>query len=63
MALQSGNGEQDPLRTVVVNFKGAVQKIFITALQFESDANAFWGALLMSQRLLLAREACDLSRF
>lgn len=45
MALQGGNGEQDPLRTVVVSFKGAVQKIFITALQFESSGNAWRGLL------------------
>eukprot|EP00438_Fugacium_kawagutii_P033398 Skav210067 [mRNA] locus=scaffold485:138462:148322:+ [translate_table: standard] len=44
-AMQGGNGPEDPLRTVVVNFKGAVQKIFITALQFESgaDGNAWRG--------------------
>ncbi|CAK9110057.1 Alpha-protein kinase 1 [Durusdinium trenchii] len=52
--MQGGNGPQDPLRTVIVNFKGAVQKIFITALQFEdgSDGDVWRG--LASTRTLFA---------
>eukprot|EP00435_Cladocopium_sp_Y103_P045381 s1159_g13.t1 len=54
-ATQGGNGPEDPLRTVVVNFKGAVQKIFITALQFETAADGnVWRGLASTRTLFAA---------
>lgn len=54
-AMQGGNGAEDPLRTVVVNFKGAVQKIFITALQFETAADGdVWRGLASTRTLFAA---------
>ena len=54
-AIQGGNGPDDPLRTVVVNFKGAVQKIFITALQFETAAEGnIWRGLASTRTLFAA---------
>lgn len=53
-SLQAGNGPDDPLLTTVVNFKGAVQKIFITAFQTEMDATGDIWRGLASQRTLFA---------
>ncbi|CAE8581676.1 unnamed protein product [Polarella glacialis] len=53
-ALKAGNGPEDPLLTTIINFKGAVQKIFITAFQTEQDKEGNVWRGLASQRTVFA---------
>uniref|UniRef100_A0A7S0B2Z5 DUF6816 domain-containing protein n=1 Tax=Pyrodinium bahamense TaxID=73915 RepID=A0A7S0B2Z5_9DINO len=55
LALQAGNGPEDPLLTTLVTFKGAVQKIFITSFETETgDGGDVWRGLASTRTLLAA---------